>query len=394
MTENKDWWNCKPSKTAVLIAAETAVASFAEEMGLEYSILRKESDIVLKPGGDELGREIVWKSYGNHIVLTQNPYRTNSLIVINSEGFGNLYFMFEGNASAAFEGDLLNPMKTQKSAVGVMRATRGVSFAKQFAGKIVSVMNFETIEVGLIHDHSIPRGVGYSISKLGDTQWRIFGNQDDSETATFENPLLSLLNREFEMKDKSKMVSKFNKIEQPKYVQVNPRGSKTIVSVGSGQPLQGGSPVVVSTELKEFDNKWYIAVIPQPSLIRQSFEIMRDLSELARCASTDYDVYSGVLDTKDALPRYLAIELERQHALPGDEPISVSELLDESEDSRKGQIVGYLSEREPHLLWPKRLACTNCKAVYSYQASDSKSGYLECRNCLKQFPANQKKVKG
>jgi hypothetical protein len=388
LTDDIEWWNCKQAKTAVLLAAETAVSAFAEEIGLEYTIIRKESDIVLKPGGNELGREIVWKSYGDHIVFAQNPYKTNSLVVINSKEIGDIFFMFEGNASIAFEGKLLNPLSTQKSAVGVMRASRGAAFAKQFKDKIVSVMNFETIEVGLIYDHPVPRGVGYSIGKTGDTQWRIFGNRDDPEDATFENPLLSLLNREFQMKDKSSIALNFQKSEQPKYVQANPRGNKSILSAGSGQPLQGGSPAVISTELEEFDKKWYIAVIPQPSSIMHTFKIMKDLSNLAKDTSTDYEVYSGVLDSKEVLPRYLAIELERQQALPGDEPISVSELLDESEDNRKGQIVGYLSEREPQILWPKRLACTNCKAVYTYQASDSKSGYLECRNCLKQFPAN------
>lgn len=387
MSENKDWWNCKQAKTALELAPETAVSAFFEEIGLEYNIVRKDIEIEQKPEADEKNRQI-WRGYGGHIIFAQVPYIARALVVVNMKDLGELFFMFEGDVSIAFKGDRLNPARKQKSALGVASALRGVQFAKQFKDKVVSIANFKKIETGSIQDHPNPRGVGYSVSNLGDTQWNIFSNQDDPEAVTFENPLLSLLNREFQMHNKSKIYSSFHKSEMPKYLQVNPRGSKTILSVGSTQPLQVGAPSVITTELKDFDNQWYIVVVPQPSLIKLNFETLRQLSEISRIASTDYEVYSGALDSKDQLPRYLAIEMERQQTLSGDEPINLHELSDDAEDSRAGQIVGYLTEREPSLLWPKRLECTNCKAVYNYQATDSKSGYLECKNCLRQFPVN------
>ncbi|MHA1909079.1 MAG: hypothetical protein ACW98Y_17405 [Candidatus Thorarchaeota archaeon] len=388
MSRKKQWWKCNQVKQTISKVAETSVDAIALEIGIEYDTVFTQVKVDLGPKGLDVEKEIVWKGPGDYYFYAKIPYETSALVVINSEDLGTVYFMFEGNASESFMGSHLNPLSEKKSALGMLAADLIPFDVQQWREKIVALMRFTKIEIGSYLKHPVPRGIGYAISELGDIDWRVFMNQADSGEVIPDNPLFSLLKREFEMEKKSHFASSFNKMEIPKYIQVNPRGSQSIISVGSVLPLERGSPNIVATDLTDYEHHSYLAIAPQPSLIKMNYDVLKRLSELAGFASTEYEVNSGVLDTRDTLPNYMAIELERQHRLLDDEPIRMHEIVDQSGNSRGQKILASLKEDEPKLLWPQKLACTNCKAVYKYQASDSQIGKVQCRNCLKYFPAN------
>jgi len=357
------------AKKALSSSAQAAVALFARPAGLEYSVIRTDAEITLDANRRPSDRRIVWSGPGGEVILAQTPYLTKALAVIDSKELGVLFFMFSGFASALFSGKLLN---------------------RKWGDRMVSIMDFTEVESGLLLGHSVPRGVGCTVSDSGSIEWQVFANQDDSEIVDPQNPLFSLLKREFLMHEKSHLALSFRNLKAPRYLQVIPRGGQSICSVGSQEAVQEEVLTVLSAELEESlitpaTHGLCLVLAHRSSILREQYNALKLLFDLARRVATPYEVHSGVLDARGSLPRYLALELERQSTRPGEEPLRLNEISSQSEESRGGQILKAMTGREPKLLWPKTLTCPNCKAVYSYRLVDAMGGELECKNCLKRF---------
>ncbi|TET07547.1 MAG: hypothetical protein E3J86_12715 [Candidatus Thorarchaeota archaeon] len=388
MSDVDEWWNSNQVKQVIRKnAIDAADNLLALGFGIESHTLYSEASLSLGPKGYDIDKTIILMGPGDHSVFRRIPYVVKALVVLNSVNLGNIYFMFEGYASELFHGSELNPYSGKKSAMGILAADLYSSPVQQWRSKKISLMRFTTIETGMFLTHPVPRGVGYAVTKMGDTEWRIFGNHGEPRGVNSENPLFLLLKLEFQ-KEKSHLKSNFDSMQYPKYIQVNPRGRQSIISVGS-EISELGIRDIVSTDLTDFGNQSFLAVAPMHSVMKLNFDVLMRFADISRAASTEYEVYSGVLDTSDSLPRYLAIELERLQNNPDEEPINMSEFFEPVQDSRGQEILSSMKESDPRVLWPQRLKCTNCKAVYKYQASDSQIGKVQCNNCLKYFPANQ-----
>lgn len=192
-------------------------------------------------------------------------------------------------------------------------------------GKINGI--FSRVEIGLIENFSVPRGVFFLKEPGKANKTRVLPNEGDRPDISTVNPLQFLLDLEIEAGKKSKMISILNKLEFSRALLVTPRGSKTILTVGITNDFytktffRASTPFTPGLKTLNFE-----MLMPDYKHVTNAMDILAQLRLLSKDASVPYDVNSGILafyksqDDKEqkyldrigySLPLHLAICLER-----------------------------------------------------------------------------------
>ncbi|MGY5860047.1 MAG: hypothetical protein RTU63_11810 [Candidatus Thorarchaeota archaeon] len=193
---------------------------------------------------------------------------------------------------------------------------------------------FFSVDIGLIEDFSVPRGVYLhkDLNVFQKNETHVLPNEGDRPDISTVNPLQSLLNQEIEAGKQSKIITLLNKLGISRSFLVTPRGSKTILTVGMSNDYQtktyfrASTPFTAGLKTLNFE-----MLMPDYKPLTRAMETLARLRSISKDASVPYDVDSGILgyyesqDEKEkkyldmirySLPLHLALCLDRASEFP------------------------------------------------------------------------------
>ncbi len=222
---------------------------------------------------------------------------------------------------------------------------------------------FFRVEVGLIEDFSVPRGVYLhkDLNVFQKNETHVLPNEGDRPDISTVNPLQSLLNQEIDAGKKSKLISLLNKLGVSRSLLVAPRGSKTILTVGMGNDyhtktyFRASTPFTAGLKTLKFE-----MLMPDYKPLTRAMETLARLRSISKDAAVQYDVNSGIfgfyegLDDEKmnyldrvrySLPLHLALCLDRASESPSS--LASFDGYSLPSDSERETYLAKLEEKEP-----------------------------------------------
>jgi len=318
------------------------------------------------------------------------PIEVRVLIRIQTEILGAIYLLLKGLASIPF---VVPPYERPhtRDPIPIWWIKQAEGFSQVWQNKRVVAIRFDEVEAGGVTGYAVPRGLHVKMTAgTGEVVITVFRNQGDPDEPPPENPLLSVVGREFEDREKSNFVREFSTIRSPQYFQASPRGNETILSVGCPLGLIEAFPNIrLCRELDGLDPCGCFVFHDDAIAPALCTRFLLILLQRVQTEKVDYDVYSGFAGDAGSLPFYLSLESERVRNALGGDPISMREMATVLEGDRVDMLLKGLRRTELGVLWPRHVKCPICGAVYSYKKRDYiDPGLFECKNCLKRIPAN------